>query len=94
MKMHQIDLPAVIDQQEAQRLYDTLLETINSSIHLQIDASAVDRMGTSAVQVLVSLSQHLDNEGGSLKIKKPSDAFKSVFTDLGLANFIKEWGAK
>ncbi|CAO5676498.1 MAG: hypothetical protein NEHIOOID_00112 [Holosporales bacterium] len=94
MTNQNIQLPSAINQEDAQHLYDTLMNAIDSSIHLEIDASKVERIGTSGIQVLVAAGRHLKDLGGSFHVKQCSNEFSQAFSDLGLVSFLQEWGTK
>lgn len=94
MTNQQIELPSAITQQDAQQLYDKLMNAMDSSIHIEVDASKVERIGTSGIQVLVAAGRHLKDLGGSFSIKQCSDEFSQAFSDLGLVAFLQEWGTK
>jgi anti-anti-sigma regulatory factor len=56
-----------------------------------IDASAVDRLSTPCVQILLSAVQHMEQHGISFVIRSPSDAFVTAFDDLGLFSYLMKW---
>jgi anti-anti-sigma regulatory factor len=90
-----IKLTSVIDQQEAQKMHDLILDTIQDvKDFLEIDASVVERIGTSGVEVLIATDQYLKNKKAMLKVKTSSGAFDAAFIDLGFNNLLQEWKVK
>ena len=49
----------MVDQTEAQNLYASIAQNIDEYNGLEIDASKVERIGTSGVQVLLSVAIYL-----------------------------------
>jgi anti-anti-sigma regulatory factor len=89
-----VKLESVIDQTEAQNLYTSIVQHIDGHDELEIDASKVERMGTSGVQVLLSVAIYLKKKGKNFKLKAFSGAFEAAFNDLGFVGLIQEWKAK
>ncbi|MBP9753094.1 MAG: STAS domain-containing protein [Proteobacteria bacterium] len=89
-----IRLLSVIDQTEAQSLYESIISDIDNIAGLEIDASQVERIGTSGIQLLIAIKNYLNKKGMDFKLKAYSGGFEAAFNDLGFATFIQEWKAK
>ncbi|MEL3889991.1 STAS domain-containing protein [Ferrovibrio sp. MS7] len=87
----QLKLAATMDLRAAEPLLQTMQEAISAGGKLVVDASAVDRLSTPCVQVLIAALQQLEQNQAAFVIKSPSDAFVSAFDDLGLFSFLMKW---
>ena len=88
-----LTLPAECDLPWARAFHEGILERAALDRDVEIDARAVERMTTPAVQVIVALSRALEAERRSLTVALPSAAFLSAFSDLGLADMAGTWSA-
>jgi len=68
----------------AQDMKDAFLSVCNAGRNLQLDASAVERIGTPGLQVLWSLSTTFEKSGLDLSIDRPSPAFLDALGDATL----------
>lgn len=80
--MTTINLPAMLEEDETQELYQQLLQ-VNINEDCVVEASAVERIKTPAVQLLISLQKTLAENDKALKIKAPSDYFLKFSGVLG-----------
>jgi anti-anti-sigma regulatory factor len=80
-------LPAVADLTEAGPLKQRLEQALTSGIGLTVDASAVQRISSPCLQVLVAGVTSFANAGGAaLTISNPSKAVRETASVLGLMN--------
>lgn len=77
-------LPPIMDIHACATLHTSFLEEIATSETLRLNASAVERIATPAVQLLLSTAQTLQREGKHLQIASPSAALTQAVDDLGL----------
>ncbi|NIJ47824.1 STAS domain-containing protein [Rhizomicrobium electricum] len=83
-------LPAVADLTEAGPLKQRLEQALGSGIGLTVDASAVQRISSPCLQVLVAGMTAFAKAGGAaLSISNPSEAFRETATVLGLMNALE-----
>ncbi|MFN4312373.1 MAG: STAS domain-containing protein [Ferrovibrio sp.] len=87
----QLGLVASMDLRTAEPLLHSFHEIMASGGKVVIDASAVERLSTPCVQILLSAVQHMEQHGIPFIVKSPSDAFVSAFDDLGLFSFLMKW---
>jgi anti-anti-sigma regulatory factor len=85
-----VTLPAVADLTEAGPLKLRLEEALASGTGLTVDASAVQRISSPCLQVLVAGVAAFAKAGGAaLAIGNPSEAFRETATVLGLMNALE-----
>ncbi|WP_417688321.1 STAS domain-containing protein [Roseibium sp.] len=84
------ELPAVCDLSSVSKLHAMITEGPVGADFL-IDAGAVERCGTAAVQVLVAASEELKQNDCRLVLKSASEQFNNAFEDLGLGRCLSEW---
>lgn len=87
----QLGLVASMDLRTAEPLLHSFHEIMATGGKVVIDASAVERLSTPCVQILLSAAQHMEQHGIPFVVKAPSDAFVSAFDDLGLFSFLMKW---
>jgi anti-anti-sigma regulatory factor len=56
-----------------------------------VDASAVDRVSTSCIQVLLAAARSADGAGTPFKIANASAALRAALADLGLQAEFENW---
>ena len=78
------DLPAVLDAAAVRDLYGRIETFIGESAFLTLNAAAVERLGTQAVQLLLATARALDMNGGRLAIVNITPTFREAYADLGL----------
>ncbi len=83
-------LPSVLDLTRAQPLRDTLVALLGDG-SLLLDASAVERMSTPCVQLLLAAARAADLAGSPFQILDASDVFQAALADLGLQGEFKKW---
>ncbi len=80
-----VPLPAVADLVEAGTLKARLEQSLAAGTGLTVDASAVQRISSPCLQVLVAGVSSFAKAGGpSLEIGEPSEAFRETASVLGL----------
>jgi chemotaxis protein CheX len=85
-----IRLPQVLDLTRAQNLRDTMAARLSGG-PLVLDASAVERMSTPCVQVLLAAGRAADLAGSTFQFINASDVFRTALTDLGIEAEFKNW---
>lgn len=84
-----VHLPAVLDLDAAIQLRKSLMEELSEAESILLDAEEVERLGTPAVQVLLSAAVTLKAEGRALRIGNATEAVQGAFHDLGLGAQLK-----
>jgi len=85
-----VALPPVADLTEAGPLKERLLQALAAGTSVTVDASAVQRLSSPFLQVLVAGTQSFAKAGGaSLTIADPSEAFCETASVLGLMNALE-----
>lgn len=91
-----VRLPAYADTKSAQQLWSALQET-DTDGQIVIDGGCVERMTSSAVQIVVAAAKSFgadrDGRGGRLSVQQASDAMSNAFRSLGLAGLLGSWSA-
>lgn len=87
----QLSLVSSMDLRAADPLLHSFHEIMGQGGKVVIDASAVDRLSTPCVQILLSAVQHMEQHGIPFVIRSPSDAFVTAFDDLGLFSYLMKW---
>lgn len=87
----QLNLVASMDLRAADPLLHSFHEIMGQGGRVVIDASAVDRLSTPCVQILLSAVQHMEQHDIPFVIRSPSDAFVTAFDDLGLFSYLMKW---
>ena len=80
-----------LDLQIADDLADVLREAVSAGQTVVIDASSVERVSTSAVQLLLATDRALADADGTLALSNPSDPFLSAFSDCGIQPDEMSW---
>ena len=88
-----ISLPKDCDTPFAAALHEDISSDLTGLGELQIDASAVERINTPAIQFLVMLARALGTENIHMSVESCSAAFISGFEQLGLGAQLAEWRA-
>lgn len=85
-----VTLPPVADLTEAGPLKERLLQALAAGTSVTVDASAVQRVSSPCLQVLVAGTQSFAKAGGtSLTIADPSEAFRETVSVLGLTDALE-----
>jgi anti-anti-sigma regulatory factor len=83
-----VELPAVLDALAADELLDSLRRCVGA---LTLDAGAVERVSTNAVQVLIAASREGAPAAPRFRLRNPSSALVAGFAELGLAEHLESW---
>ena len=83
-------LPAVLDITKAQELRGHMVDRLNGGA-VVVDASAVDRVSTPCIQVLLAAARSADRAGTSFRIANASEALRAALIDLGLQAEFGNW---
>ncbi|MCM5557971.1 STAS domain-containing protein [Pleomorphomonas sp. JP5] len=78
------DLPAVLDASAVRELHAQIEPLVSETADLTLNAAAVERLGTQAVQLLVATARALEMNGGRLAIVNITPTFREAYADLGL----------
>jgi chemotaxis protein CheX len=81
-------LPAILDITKAQELRGHMVDRLNGGAVL-VDASAVDRVSTPCIQVLLAAARSAELAGTSFRIANASAALCTALADLGLQAVFK-----
>lgn len=84
----EIDIPG------AAALRISLLEGLSAGEAVVIDAAAVQRLGTAGVQVLLATARTANAAGTRFEIREPSEAVRTVFSDMGVDGDLKTWSSQ
>lgn len=86
----QVSLPAVADLTAAGPLKDRLVQCFAAGTSVSVDASAVQRLSSPCLQILVAGKQSFAKAGGAaLVIANPSQAFRETVSVLGLLDALE-----
>jgi len=77
------------DISKAEVLHEKLESYLNDGVSLTIDASQIERIDTSAMQVLIALFVTMDKQHTQTQIINPSDAFLKAASMLGVSDFLR-----
>ena len=78
------DLAAVLDATAVRDLHAQIEPLVSETTHLTLNAAAVERLGTQAVQLLVATARALEMNGGRLAIVNITPTFREAYADRGL----------
>lgn len=79
------DLAAVLDASAVRELHAEIEPLVSEATTLlTLNAEAVERLGTQAVQLFVATARALEMNGGRLAIVNTTPTFREAYADLGL----------
>lgn len=84
MECEQLDLGTKCTIIRAEELHSQMEGLLQTGHDVEIDASQVEQIDTSALQLLYSFHQALNQDGKTLKWKSPSDQVVQTAKLLGL----------
>ena len=90
ISMDAFALPAILDITKAKELRGHMVERLNCGAVL-VDASAVDRVSTPCIQVLLAAARSADCAGTSFRIANASEPLRAALADLGLQAEFENW---
>jgi phospholipid transport system transporter-binding protein len=79
-----LDLGAKCTIIRAEELHTQMETLLQSGLDVEIDASKVEQIDTSALQLLLSFHQTLENDGRNVLWKSPSDQLLTTAKLLGV----------
>lgn len=86
-----IVLPGTLDTAVATSLKDAFAEAVASERAVVVDASAVARLSTACIQVLIAGGKAVREAGKEFVVAKPSEALIGAFDDMGLFPVMMTW---
>jgi anti-anti-sigma regulatory factor len=86
-----LDAGPNLDIQAAEILASLLYEAADSGKPLIVDASSVERMSTSAVQLFLAADRSFAETTSALTLRNPSDTFMAAFADCGVRPQQMNW---
>jgi anti-anti-sigma regulatory factor len=90
ISMDAFALPAILDITKASELRGHLVERLNCGA-VRVNASAVDRVSTPCIQVLLAAARSADAAGTPFRIASASEALRAALADLGLQAEFENW---
>lgn len=79
-------LASILDLTAAEPLHRQLLAAARSGRPVLLDGTAVERVSTAVVQVLLAAASEAHGRGVSFDLRTPSPELKSALIDLGVAS--------
>lgn len=86
-------LPRECDTPFASRLHEEIAQDLTSLGEVQLDASAVERINTPTIQLIVMIARALGTENIHMSVCACSSAFLAGFEQLGLGAQLSDWRA-
>ena len=77
------------DISKAEALHEKLESYLNDGVNITIDASQVERIDTSVLQVLLSVFSSTEKQHLATTIKDPSETFLKAASILGVSDFLR-----
>ena len=91
--MSAILLDSFLDIVLVEGLKGRLVEAIEKTGTLTLDASLVERVTTPCIQLLVAADQELSKNGEGLKLIQATDVMVSTLKDIGLEDTYQKWSS-
>ena len=89
-----LDLGASQTLQSAPDLHAALAEATDRGLPLVVDASSVEQITTSAVQLLIAAGRRMVAADMVMAIRKPTGEFRNALCDLGIDPVEQGWDMK
>lgn len=89
--MRSLLLPTSLDIRGAKALKDQLSGLYEEGRPCILDAHAIEKTSTVALQLLTAFFAATAKAGIQARLSRPSAAFTSAATDIGLAGALKQW---
>lgn len=86
-----VTLPAALDIRAAKALKDQLNGLYEDRLPCTLDAHAIEKTSTVALQLLTAFFAATASAGIPARLSRPSAAFTSAAADLGLARLLEQW---
>ncbi len=81
-------LPAVLDLTAAEPLHRALLDRVRTGDPLIVAGTAVERVSTAAIQVLLATAMDARSRGSSFLLRDASPILSDALIDLGVASHL------
>jgi chemotaxis protein CheX len=81
-------LPAMLDLTAAEPLHRALLDRVRAGEPLIVAGSAVERVSTAAIQVLIAAAAETRSRGNSFVLRDASPVLTAAMVDLGVASHL------
>jgi anti-anti-sigma regulatory factor len=91
VEMQSITLPPVMDITTVQLWHDNLTIYANKPMDIRMDASAVEKISSAGIQLMVSLEKNIIQNQSHLIVEQQSSAFTEAFRDFGLLELLQKW---
>ena len=91
-KPMKIPLAPTLDIAASEALREQFVDIMSKDRAAAVDASAVKRISTPCIQVIIAAGIESERRGQKLTIGKASPAFNEAFENLGLSEFLSQWG--
>lgn len=83
----EISLPATVDLPAAAELRQALLAALSEGTScVLLDAAEVEKISTSAIQIILAAEKEIKSKGGSIEFNTISTSLIQAWQDLGLAD--------
>jgi anti-anti-sigma regulatory factor len=86
-----LDMGSSLDMNSAEALAELLREAVSVGQPVIIDAASVERVSTSAIQLLLAADQALASAGCECALSNPSNFFLAAFADCGIQPGDMSW---
>lgn len=83
-------LPAILDQRTVEATRDVLLTAVSRGPVI-LDGSAVERVGTIGIHLLLSAAESAAERSETFRLTKPSPALVDSMKVLGLDRYLANW---
>lgn len=83
-------LEASLDISRAEALKAQLMDALETQPALRLQAEAVERITTPAIQIILALLRSCDKAGKPCEILSPSEAMQTAFAQLGLSDHLQQ----
>jgi len=84
-------LAPILDIRASRQLKSDLSAFVGDTDRLIVDASAVERVSTACVQVLMAFFSIVRSGGEMPVMSNPSRALERAFEDLGISEKLRQW---
>lgn len=88
--MAKLSLPAMLDRNACIGLTPAFVSAVAEGTPVEVDASAVERVGQSGLQLLVAAAHSAERRGGCLTLLSASAAFLEAAQRAALGRWLEE----
>lgn len=86
-----LTLPGTLDNGVAPDLKAAFSQAVATGGTVVVDASAVERLSTACIQVLIAGSRAVTAAGGAFVLARPAEPLVGTFDDMGLFPVMMSW---